>query len=314
MNLTDLRKDIDEEVSVILSGEFSVGVVETSTVPHSGDSAITFPNIDSKGQGTKLIETTVLYIDMRRSTELSLRHKPHTVAKLYSAFVRAMTRCAAQFGGEVRGIIGDRVMVLFQPKNCFENAIDTAVLMNSVCQKIINPRFAHNEVKFGIGIDYGKMLATKTGIRRHGQAQQSYRSLVWLGRPANVASKLTDNANKPEESSDLVMLRVAYNYGGQLYYQEEWPHEFVRHFTWDPITGSMRRPDAFHSFVSYEKKIVMRQPTPSILMSKRVYDGFKAARADAIELQNKWLAEQDVQIAEYRDKIYGMDVVFTAFC
>jgi adenylate cyclase len=314
MNLIELRRDIDEEVSVILSGEFSIDVVETSIVPHSGDGAITFPNIDNKIQGTKLLETTVPYIDMRRSTELSLRHRRHTVAKLYSAFVRAMTRCAAQFDGEVRGIIGDRVMVLFQPKNCFENAIDTAVLMNSVCQKIINPRFAHNDVKFGIGIDYGQMLATKTGIRRHGEAQQSYRSLVWLGRPANVASKLTDNANKPEDSSDLALLQVAYNRFGQLYYQEEWPHNFVQQFTHDPVSGLMRHYDpAFHSFTSYKKKIIQRAATPPILMTKRVYDGFEAAKGNAIELQNKWLTERDVQIREYRDKVYGMDVSYTAF-
>jgi class 3 adenylate cyclase len=40
-------------------------------------------------QGTKLIDTCVLYIDIRRSTDLNLSHKPVTVAKLYSAFVRS---------------------------------------------------------------------------------------------------------------------------------------------------------------------------------------------------------------------------------
>jgi class 3 adenylate cyclase len=139
--------------------------------------------------------TTVLYVDMRRSTQLSLQHRQKTVAKLYLAFVRAMTRCATHFGGEVRGIIGDRVMVLFEPRNCFQSAIDTAKLMNSVCKYVINSQFQHNDIRFGIGIAYARMLATKTGIRRHGIAQQSYRSLVWLGRPANIASKLTDNTN-----------------------------------------------------------------------------------------------------------------------
>src|ERR1019366_6964287 len=110
----------------------------------------------------------------------------------------------------VRGIIGDRVLMLFDAANCFTNVIDTAILINSVCQYVLNKHFTHNEITFGIGIDYGNMLATKTGIRRHGSAQQSYRSLVWLGRPANIASKLTDHANKPEEATELVKLRVAY--------------------------------------------------------------------------------------------------------
>ncbi|MGC5798257.1 adenylate/guanylate cyclase domain-containing protein [Sphingomonas sp. NFX23] len=54
-----------------------------------------------------------MYIDIRRSTELSITHKPQAVAKLYSTFVRAMTKCARHFGGHVRGIIGDRVLVIF---------------------------------------------------------------------------------------------------------------------------------------------------------------------------------------------------------
>jgi adenylate cyclase len=192
--LSELRDDVNEEVSTILASDFKIDVTDTFVVPHSTDGLSTFPNLDAKTQGTKLIETAVLYVDMRRSTALSLKHKRNTVAKLYSASVRAMTRCAAMYGGEMRGIIGDRVMMLFDSGNCFTQAVDTAVLINSVCQYIINEHFEHNEVTFGIGIDYGSMLAAKTGIRRHGNAQQSYRSLVWLGRPANVASKLTDQA------------------------------------------------------------------------------------------------------------------------
>jgi hypothetical protein len=60
--LDAFREDIEEEVSTILSSEFSIDVVETRSVPHSNDGAITFPNIDDKTKGTKLIETTVLYV------------------------------------------------------------------------------------------------------------------------------------------------------------------------------------------------------------------------------------------------------------
>ena len=236
-----LHKDINEEVSAILAPDFDIDVTDTAVVPHSDDGAITFPNLDQKSQGTKVIQTAVLYVDMRRSTALSLMHRSHTVAKLYSAFVRAMTRCAAVFSGEVRGIIGDRVMILFNAAGCYGNAIDTAVLINSVCQYVLNRHFTHNEVEFGIGIDFGRMLATKTGIRRHGSAQQSYRSLVWLGRPANIASKLTDHANKPEEGVDLVKLKVAYDYfgNGTLTYVEEYPHIYAQNFTFNPARRMM---------------------------------------------------------------------------
>jgi adenylate cyclase len=236
------------------------------------------------------------------------------VAKLYSAFVRAMTRCASYFGGEVRGIIGDRVMVLFQPDKCFENAIDAAELMNTVCAYVINRQFVHNDVEFGIGIDYGRMLATKTGIRRHGNAQPSYRSLVWLGRPANVASKLTDQANKPQVSRKLTKLRVAYNYNGQLIYRDEYPHTFVQSFTWNPGSGLMHHYDpAFHSFTTFTEEYIERSDTPSILMTKAVYDGFRAARPDAIELQKKWFYPISIELSDYNGQIYGGDIIYKVF-
>lgn len=105
MTIKDLRDEIADEVGSILSADFQIGVVATDMVPHSADPAITFPNLDAKKQGAKLIDTCVLYIDIRRSTELNLTHKPRTVAKLYSAFVRAMTRCARHHMGHVRGLL-----------------------------------------------------------------------------------------------------------------------------------------------------------------------------------------------------------------
>jgi adenylate cyclase len=153
MSLEDLRDELSDEVSSILDGSFSISITSTNTVPHSDDPAITFPNLDARMQGAKLIETCVLYIDMRRSTDLNFAHKPRTVAKLYSAFVRAMTRTARYYGGHVRGIIGDRVMVLFDAQDCFENAVHCGVAMNTISQHIINKHFKANEVKFGIGID-----------------------------------------------------------------------------------------------------------------------------------------------------------------
>lgn len=311
MNLIGFGKDVSDEISTILASDFAIDVTNTQIVPHSSDGAITFPNLDQRTQGTKLIESTVLYVDMRRSTQLSLQHRSHTVAKLYSAFVRAMTRCATECGGEVRGIIGDRVMVLFNAANCFAQAVDTAILINSVCKYILNKHFVHNEVTFGIGIDHGRMLATKTGIRRHGSAQQSYRSLVWLGRPANIASKLTDNANKPKETLDATKLKVAYLRNGSLVYVDEWPHIFVQSFSFNQITGMMTHYDpTFHSFYAVAETIEMRSATPPILMSKRVYDGFRREKPSAPSLINNWFKPVSVEIPGYTEQTYGGDVIF----
>ena len=37
--------------------------------------------------------------------------------------------------------------------------------MNTICKGVLNKHFKQKEVTCGIGIDYGRMLATKTGVR-----------------------------------------------------------------------------------------------------------------------------------------------------
>jgi hypothetical protein len=70
MKSDKLIADIEEEVKTILSPDFHLSARETRLIPHSSDGAITFPNLDDRTQGVKLLETAVLFVDMRRSTEL----------------------------------------------------------------------------------------------------------------------------------------------------------------------------------------------------------------------------------------------------
>src|SRR5215204_3775239 len=160
MGLEDLRDSLSEEIKGITSSDFTVVITETDVVPSIDDPDITYPNLVTKQQKCKLIDTCVLYIDIRRSTDLSFSHRRSTLTKLYSSFVRAMARCGGYFDGKVRGIVGDRLMVIFDKKDCFANAVNTAILMNSVSQYLLDKNFSHDEIKCGVGIDYGKMLAT----------------------------------------------------------------------------------------------------------------------------------------------------------
>src|SRR5215218_5257021 len=121
MGLEDLRDSLSEEIQGITSSDFTVVITETDVVPGVDDPSITYPNLVTKEQKCKLIETCVLYIDIRRSTDLSFSHRRSTLTKLYSSFSRAMLRCGAYYGGKVRSIIGDRLMVIFDSENCFTN-------------------------------------------------------------------------------------------------------------------------------------------------------------------------------------------------
>ncbi|WP_321900034.1 adenylate/guanylate cyclase domain-containing protein [Paraburkholderia heleia] len=311
MTLKDLGADIAAEVETMLSGDFTITVTQTNTVPHSDDGAITFPNLDSKEQACKIVETCVLFIDIRRSTELNLRHRPHTVAKLYSSFVRCMVRCAEQFHGHVRGIIGDRVMVMFDQNNCFSNAIHTAAAMNSVSQYIINRHFKHGEVECGIGIDHGRMLATKTGFRRHGVQRHNYRSLVWLGRPANVASKLTDIANKKAEQQWRTKACVAYDYGSGWQWRDESLDQFVSNLRPQYVPSRVEHTSPwFGSFFTSSELVTLRPATPPILMTKTVYDGYRAVYPDSDVIRKGWIQPYAVNVPGYDDQIYGGNLVY----
>jgi adenylate cyclase len=341
VSFEDLKATLNDEVSTILDSEFKVTMVKTETVPHSGDGAITFPNFDAATLGTKLIDTAVLYIDIRGSTELNLTHRPHTVAKLYSAFIRAMTHVAQHHQGHVRGIIGDRLMVLFDSADAAVNALECAFSMNTVGKHVLNKQFKANEVAFGIGIDSGKMLATKTGIRRHGHEQSNYRNLVWLGRPANVASKLTDLANKPAESMQVPAVHVAYTQqsalglfgftpinaltGGILGAVPapispnwRWQTESMQKFLGDlevSYTGgkAFRHKDPlFENFFLTTQSILTRAATPPILVTQTVWDAYRAAKPDSPCVTEAFLKPVAVKAPGYSGKVMGGDVIYPA--
>ena len=208
--MRNLLYEIEEEVKTISSSCFDIELSKTGVVPSLKDPDITFDDFDNYKKKCKVLETCVLYVDIRKSTRISFKHNPETLAKLYSSFVRSMVKASEYFSGYVRNIIGDRIMVIFDEKNCFSNAINTAYLLNTISRKIINKFFKINIVRFrcGIGIDFGKMLVTKTGTIKKGKENEFYKSLVWLGRPANIASKLTDKANKYSPKSILATKEV----------------------------------------------------------------------------------------------------------
>ena len=131
------------------------------------------------------------------------------MGKIYSVFTHCVLLAAQQEGGYVRNIIGDRVMVVFSPDNCFTKAVNCAVTINHIAQKI-NGKFDNFEFKCGIGIDYGRISVMKVGIIKKGTENDDNKGLVWVGYPANFASRLTDCANK--EFTDAI-----YSVDGEFY-------------------------------------------------------------------------------------------------
>ena len=315
MAVVDLRDRVSEEVSAILASDFEITVTPTGVVPHSSDSGITFPNLDTKRQSCKVIESCVLYIDIRRSTELNLTKKPKTVAKLYSAFVRAMTNCAREFNGHVRGIIGDRLMVLFASEKAFVEVVDCAIAMNSTAHFVINKYFKAGEFACGIGIDHGRMLVTKTGIRRRGADLHNYKNLVWLGRPANLASKLTDLANKPIEQVTIKQALVAFGERSNPVWVTrtlDWVVSKLSVNPWDRRLDQSNEPKYIGLHTS-DLNVVTREKTPPILMTKEVWNACRNAQPNRDYVLKNLFTPVRVRLPDLTQEVVGGDVSFTAF-
>ena len=187
----DNLQSISDAIKDIISTNFTFDTY-CINVPHYDDSGLTFESGETK-KG-KMIKTCVLFVDIRNSVALNKKYNVEAMGQLYTSFVKSALWCANYHHGLVRNIIGDRVMIVFPPKNCFTNAIECAISINTISSKIIR-RYC-DDFKCGIGIDYGEMYVHKTGIIKQGKEASSYKNLIWIGRPANIASRLTDIANK----------------------------------------------------------------------------------------------------------------------
>lgn len=309
MSLVDFLKELDESVKTVNSSDFDVEIVETDYVPSFSDSSITYDNHDTKKKKCKRLESCVLYVDIRNSAKISASKRPQTLAKVYSSFVSSMLSCARYYGGHVRNIIGDRVMVVFDKENCFTNAVDTAILMNTVCQNILNKRITSFEFSAGIGIDHGDMLITKSGAIKKGDEKEFYRTLVWLGKPANVASRLTDLANKEIYTSEQGVKEGLYFPLTNVWnWQDRTYEDFLNSLKTTFSPTLVHSDDYFSSFflTTINHKTTLNSP---ILMTEKVYNGFKAARPDSDIVTNNWFSEKKIDVRDCQGKVFGGDVI-----
>lgn len=164
---------------------------DAKEVPTIDDSRLTHGTTGLEG------EFTFLYVDIRRSSNLSSSHKRQTIAKIYKAFHHCMVEAIKNGKGKVRSFDGDRVMGVFAGDRKVNNAVETAMLMVGCKRDILTPQiksFYKNEsFDIGIGIATGETLVVKAGQGY----DKNNRELVWIGDAPNLGAKLSDSAKHP---------------------------------------------------------------------------------------------------------------------
>lgn len=180
----ELRDKVDEIVRYNWSSR------DGRVVPDTGGLAF-------KSEGVYFDRATILYADLRGSTDMVHRKKWWYSAEVYKAFLYCAGRIIRRKQGVITSYDGDRIMAIFVGGSQTSNAARAALKLNHAVSKIINPRFVatygdnHIKIRHTVGIDTSKIWAVKTGVRAD-------HDVVWIGRAANIAAKLSEvNSDKP---------------------------------------------------------------------------------------------------------------------
>ena len=153
------------------------------------------------------LEGTVLYADLDDSTKLVDTMKPWFAAAVYKSYLLCAARIVRSEGGVITGYDGDRIMAVFIGGAKNTSAARTALKINYSVVEIINPAIkqkypnANYSLKHVVGIDTSKLFVARTGIR-------GANDLVWVGRAANYAAKLSSRSGPATQITSDVYGRL----------------------------------------------------------------------------------------------------------
>lgn len=136
------------------------------------------------------LKATVLYADLAQSTAMVNSKKVKFSAEIYKTFLHCAGRIITSEGGVITSYDGDRVMGVFIGDSKNSTAARVGLKINWAVRHIIQPKMKEtyntdHVVKHTVGIDTSDLFVARTGIR-------GSNDLVWVGRSANYAAKLSD--------------------------------------------------------------------------------------------------------------------------
>jgi class 3 adenylate cyclase len=177
-----IADDLKTEVARIFRDNWDVR--DGRVVPAASD--VTLSN-----DAIKFDRATVLYADLDGSTAMVQGYKWYFAAEIYRTYLFCAAKLIRDMGGSVTAYDGDRVMGIFIGNYQSSNAVKCGLKINHAVQMIINPAIKQHygntefQMKQVVGIDTSPIHVARTGVRGDND-------LVWVGRAANYAAKLTD--------------------------------------------------------------------------------------------------------------------------
>lgn len=181
-----LEDDIKLEVQRTFQKQWSV--TNATQVPTPEDVTL------GGNYASALAEATVLYADLDGSTSMVDNKSWQFSAEIYKSFLHCAAKLIRAENGEITAYDGDRIMGIFYGGNDKNTrSVRCALKINYAVTKIINPAIQAQYPQYGfavkhvVGIDASPLHAARTGVRGDND-------LVWVGRAANYAAKLTEDS------------------------------------------------------------------------------------------------------------------------
>ena len=179
-----LKDDLEAEVAETFETKWTTR--DGQVVPSPADVKLGNDAVKLKG--------TVLYADLSESTAMVKSKKDWFAAEVYKTFLHCSAKIIKHFGGTITAYDGDRIMAVYLGKSKNTNAVKTALKIHSARRHIIQPALKKQypdsifELKHTCGVDTSNLFVARTGVRGDND-------LVWVGRSANWAAKLSDLPN-----------------------------------------------------------------------------------------------------------------------
>jgi class 3 adenylate cyclase len=176
-----LADDLKSEVSNIFKAAWGVTSGRVVPAPASiglGNSAIEFDS------------ATVLYADLDGSTTMVDTKKWQFSAEIYKTYLICAAKIIKSQDGVITAYDGDRIMAVYIGERKNTRAVFSALKINWAVKNIINPAIVAQypqspfTVRHVVGVDTSPIKVARTGVRGDND-------LVWVGRAANYAAKLT---------------------------------------------------------------------------------------------------------------------------
>ncbi|MET4594562.1 MULTISPECIES: adenylate/guanylate cyclase domain-containing protein [unclassified Sphingomonas] len=139
------------------------------------------------------LDATVLYADLSESTQMVDSKIPTFSAEVYKNYLYCAARLIRNYEGSITAYDGDRIMGVFVGDRKNTNAARCSLAINWAVENVIRDELSKRYttdfvLRHTVGIDTAKLLVARTGVRGDND-------LVWVGRAANWAAKLTGLPN-----------------------------------------------------------------------------------------------------------------------